>query len=117
MAIQILVTAFIAVVVGRLVQSVRLRRIAFSAAIGWGLLWISVGVIFWSPEIASRLAVAFGIGRGSDLVIYSAVIVIMYLVYRLFIRLEKIERDITKLTRTSALRDEQSSDHHPDTDS
>jgi len=85
--------------------------------ISWTSLWLAVVVVFWSPELASRLADFFGIGRGADLIIYTAIIAILFFVYRLFIRLEKTESEITSLTRELALhverkKEEKNSSHH-----
>jgi len=57
------------------------------------------------PDTASYFAKLLGIGRGVDLAIYLALIVLFYLQFRLMVRLEKNNREITKLTREKALED------------
>lgn len=80
----------------------------------WILLWLAIAVIFWQPEIASRLAVFFGIGRGADLVVYLAIVAIVYILFRVFVRVDKMDRQITKLVRELALHDKEK---NRDTDS
>jgi len=43
-----------------------------------------------------------GIGRGVDLAIYVSVICLFYLVYKLFIKIQSLERQITLLVRKLA---------------
>jgi hypothetical protein len=61
-------------------------------------------LVFWQPESTSYLANILGVGRGADLIIYLSVIVIFYLLFRVFIRLNKIDSEITKITRKDALK-------------
>jgi hypothetical protein len=77
----------------------------------WSLLWLAIGVVFWQPEITSRLALFFGIGRGADLIVYVAIVVIVYLLFRLFVRVDKMDRQMTKLVRSLALHDEEKNRH------
>ena len=104
MGIQILVTLFVLFALGRLGINYRERRLRGSVVILWVVLWLSVLTVFWSPEIASRLAVALGIGRGADLIVYTAIVVVVYLLYRIFVRLERLDGEITRLTQALALQ-------------
>ncbi len=117
MWIQIIGTVLAGIALVRIVQNYRARRLSGSLSFVWGLIWLSVGVIFWSPDIASRLALSVGIGRGADLITYSAIIVLVYLVYRIFIRMERLEHSLTQLTRAITLHDAKGKDHSTNTDS
>ena len=116
MSIQLIVTFFSVLIIIRLVRTIGTGRIGRTAGLVWIAAWISIAVIFWSPEIASRLASVFGIGRGADLIVYTAIIVIMYLLYRIYLRLERLNSDITTLTRSIAL-DEHSDEKKESSDS
>lgn len=111
MWVQVLITILAIALLGRLFVHVRQRRISWFSFLLWALLWVSVMLIFWNPEIASRLALIFGIGRGADLVVYSAIIVIFYLLFRISIKLEKINSDITSIVRDIALKHADQSKH------
>jgi hypothetical protein len=63
-------------------------------------------VIVIFPEITNIAANKVGVGRGADLITALAIIAILYAIFKLFIRLEKIERDITELVRKLASRKE-----------
>ena len=116
MWVQIIVSVFIAAILWRLALSYKNHTTSLLSYLGWSLLWVGIAIIFWWPGIASRLALAVGIGRGADLFIYLSIIVLLYLVYRIFLRLEKMNRDITALTRELSLakKNDASSDSNSD---
>jgi hypothetical protein len=57
------------------------------------------------PETASAVAGLFGVGRGADVVVYLALAAAFYLIFRLFAKLEDIDRQLTKIVRAEALKD------------
>ena len=79
------------------------KELFLSEAIGWMFLWFFGLILAFKPDNASYFAKILGIGRGVDLVIYAALIILFYLQFRLMIRIEKNNRDITKLTREKTL--------------
>jgi len=72
---------------------------------GWLLLWLGALALVVKPDIASQLASLVGIGRGADLVVYLALVLIFYLLFRLVVRIETLERHITEIVRHSALNE------------
>lgn len=83
----------------------RKRQVSVWVAGLWTILWLAVGIVALIPELTSRLADALGVGRGADVVIYSAIVVIIALLFRMSVRIEQLDRAITKVTRELALRD------------
>ncbi|MDD5749559.1 MAG: DUF2304 family protein [Patescibacteria group bacterium] len=102
--LQILVTIFIVFALSKLFFQKQKNKISWTALLFWSFLWLVVLIVFWEPEITSYLANILGIGRGADLVLYLSVILIFYLLFRIFVRLNRIESDITKLVRSDALK-------------
>ncbi|MBU1854341.1 MAG: DUF2304 domain-containing protein, partial [Nanoarchaeota archaeon] len=41
----------------------------------------------------------FGIGRPIDVVIYASIIVLFYLIFRMYVKIESMEQNITKVVR------------------
>lgn len=74
----------------------------------WSALWIAAIVVVLRPEVATFFASLVGVGRGADAVIYVSIIALFYLVFRIFLRLDKLDRDLTVLVRkvSVAQRDE-----------
>lgn len=71
----------------------------------WTLFWILAIWLVIMPEAASYLAFVLGVGRGSDLVLYVAILIVFYLIFKLFIRLEKANRAITKMVNDLAVKE------------
>ncbi|HRY36386.1 MAG TPA: DUF2304 family protein [Candidatus Magasanikbacteria bacterium] len=72
---------------------------------GWLLLWLAGLMLAIKPDTASYFAKILGIGRGIDLAIYIALISLFYLQFRLMVKVEKINREITKITREKTLEE------------
>ena len=102
--LQILVSIFVFFTLSRLFVQKHKNKISWLGLFFWSLLWLLVLVVFWQPDITSYLASVLGIGRGADLVLYLSVILVFYLLFRIFVRLNRIESDISKLVRDEAIK-------------
>jgi len=96
MFIQILLTIFIAFAIIRLIS-----RFNF----WWLIFWIIAVVAVWVPDFLTKIANILGIGRGADLVLYVSVVAVFYLIFKIYVRFEKIERNITKIVRKDSLEE------------
>ena len=103
MVIQyVLVAALVAVLVHTL-RRARQGALGRTEAIVWSAFWIASCVVVLRPEFASAFASFLGVGRGVDAVIYVAIIALFYVVFRIYLRLDRLDRDITALVRTVSL--------------
>ncbi len=75
-----------------------------SGLLFWLLFWFAALIAVLYPGSTQFLAAYLGIGRGADLVFYSAIIALFYLMFRLHIKIEGIQRDVTKIVRQEALK-------------
>ncbi len=107
MLIQIIVSFFSLIIIFRTLEKKRKKELSLKETLAWLIIWIGIIIVFWFPHYTTKLANILGIGRGSDLIIYSAVIILAYLIFRIFIHLDKIEKNITKLTRDDALKNKE----------
>lgn len=77
--------------------------------LSWSLFWLLAGIAILLPKttdlIASKLELASG--RGVDMIVYISIPLIFYIIFRLLIKIDKLEQNITKITRHLALRDNQ----------
>lgn len=103
MPIQILLIAAILAIIWVTWKRAQQRAVSTASAAGWTVLWLAAAAVIYRPELASLLAEALGVGRGADAVVYLAVIALFYLVFRIFVRLERMERDITDVVRAVAI--------------
>jgi len=71
----------------------------------WVLIWFVVIIISIVPNILGLFSNILGIQRGMDLIIVISVVVLFYLIFRLYVQLEGVKREITALVRKVALED------------
>lgn len=79
--------------------------LSIRATIWWLLIWVGMLVMAWYPDSVQTAADILGIGRGVDLVIYCALAFLLLTNFRLLVKLESLQRDITKVVRRNALYD------------
>lgn len=79
------------------------KLLSVRGLIFWILCWVTVIVVVLRPDFASTVAHTFGIGRGADFFVYISIALIFLLLFRLHIKIESINRDITKIVRKDAL--------------
>ncbi len=102
MPIQILIIIAVVIAIIRITMLFRRQAISIKEFAGWGFLWMIVGIIGLQPEIINYLADILGVGRGVDVAIYSAILALFYLIFKLYVKLDKAEQNITKLVRELA---------------
>lgn len=107
MYLQILVTVFIVFILFKLFLQKQKNKISLLSFLIWFLLWLAVLLVFWLPDTTSYLAAWLGIGRGADLVVYLSILVIFYMIFKIFVRLNKIENEITRVVRDDAIKNVQ----------
>ncbi len=93
--------------IGMIVGKRRAGRLSLNAMIFWSLFWCAVAVVAVYPESASRVASFFGIGRGVDVLVYTSILVLFFLIFKLHVTLEAIRRDMTAIVRKDAVREPQ----------
>jgi hypothetical protein len=67
------------------------------------MVWVGAALVISIPDTTSFLANLLGIARGTDLIIYTSVLVAFYLIFRIHLALDRLEQEITKVVRAIAL--------------
>lgn len=106
MLIQYLLSFLILLIIYRVVIKWKQGILASKDVVFWIGFWFVVGLIILLPDTTSFLAELVGVGRGSDLIVYLSIVLIFYIIFQMTIKIEKIERNITKVVRTMAMKDE-----------
>jgi len=104
LTIQIIIVAFTLFALSRTVSRFREGSLTVAWLVLWSAIWVAVAVAALLPQTTSWFARLIGVGRGVDAVIYLSIIVLFYLVFRVFLRLQKIDHDITLVVRELGLR-------------
>lgn len=79
--------------------------ISWREALGWSILWILAAVVILLPQTTTTVANFFGVGRGVDLVLYASVVTLLFLVFKIFLTLDRLERRLTDVVRKDALKE------------
>lgn len=108
--IQILLILFAVFAWSRAFLRMRSKNISIGEFSFWSLIWSAVIIIGIVPEIISKLSAIVGIGRGTDLAIYVGIILLFYLMFRLYVKVDSQNREVTKLVREIAIRDAKNSE-------
>ncbi len=103
MMFQVVLILFALFAIGRTVKQYRKQHVSLHWFLSWGGLWMVVIVAALLPETADAVARLVGVGRGADLAVYAAVVVLSYAVFRLFVRQGETDRAITELVRRVAV--------------
>jgi len=104
--IKIIVSTFVVFAVSRVWLRYRDGAIGIIGMFLWIVLWLSVGVFTWWPKVSDFFAQKIGIGRGADALVYFSIVGLFYGMFRLYVKMEFIEHEITELVRTMALKED-----------
>lgn len=103
MIIQIILVVFFLFILLKVLSRFRSGGLKGKEMVGWVIFWLLAVAVVVSPNSTMVLAKILGVGRGVDAVMYLAMALLFFLVFKIFIHLEKIERQITKLVRQDTL--------------
>jgi len=105
MIIKIVIILFILIISWRTVLRFKKNDITSRELIIWLIFWVLVGIATLIPKKTDVIAQFLGVERGADLLVYLSIIVLFFVVFRIIVKLEKIDRALTKIVRNAALKD------------
>jgi hypothetical protein len=99
LGIQIIVSVFALFALARVFDQFRKKKLGALWMFGWLIFWALVIIAVFLPQTTQTLADVLGVGRGVDVVIYLALVSLFFLVFKLFVKLESLEQEISQLVR------------------
>lgn len=105
MIIKIVISIFIIFAASRVYLRFKDGSVGRFSIIFWLILWSGVAFFTWWPKFSDIIATSVGVGRGVDALVYISVVALFYAIFRIYIKLEFIEREITSLVRNIALKE------------
>ena len=102
---QIVLTLFVIYFIWRVFSKKNKGVLKIYELLGWLVIWLIVLVALWWPGTLSLVALWLGIGRGVDLAIYVALVMQFFLIFRLFVKADRQQQEVTILTRNIAIND------------
>ena len=103
--IQVIAIIFALFALVRVILKLRRKKLTINEFIFWASMWVMLLVISIFPDISHIIAGFFGFGRGLDFFIVASILIIFYLIFRIYIKLEEIDSRITRLARNIALEE------------
>ncbi|OGY51237.1 MAG: hypothetical protein A3J59_02670 [Candidatus Buchananbacteria bacterium RIFCSPHIGHO2_02_FULL_56_16] len=103
MIIQIFILAFILFVISRIIARFRLGDVTSRELTVWLIFWFLVGAATLAPQKTDVVARWVGVERGADLLVYLSIMALFFIVFKIVVRLEKIDKDLTIIVRHAAL--------------
>jgi len=100
--LQIVVALFALFAFSRALLRMRDGKISIKEFLLWTAAWTGIVIIVFQPWVTDMVSQKFGISRGIDFVVYMTIVVILYLIFRLFVQLESMEQELTKIASTIA---------------
>ena len=101
--IQVIIIIFAVFAWSRAILRYKDEKITMKELLVWSLVWAAaIFLVVW-PQTSFVVAKLFGIARGADVIIYLSIPVLFYLIFRLYIKIETLEQEITKVVREIAI--------------
>ncbi len=103
---QVIALIIIAFFLARLFWQKQKKQISANEFIFWLIFWLlAAGAVILLKWIDRAVASLGFTGTGIEVLLYLGIALLFYLVFKLRLRLEKIERDITKIIRAISIYD------------
>lgn len=103
MIIKVVIIAFVVFVLYRTFLRFKQRDITGRELSIWTVFWLLVAGATLAPQQTDLVAKVVGVGRGADLLVYLSIIALFFLVFRIIVKLEKIDKDVTEVVRNTAI--------------
>ena len=103
---QIFLSIFLFFALSRVFLRLKSGELTTFSFFFWCFVFGTAIILVLFPGLSGKVAATLGIGRGVDVVIYVSIVLLFYLVFRLYIYLEDLKREITQLISNIALKDD-----------
>ncbi len=102
--IQIIAIIFAVFAFTRVILRFKDNNLTPKELLFWSFIWIITIIVAVFPQTISWASEIFGVQRPVDFAIYASIIILFYLVFRIYVKLESIENNITKVVREVAIK-------------
>jgi hypothetical protein len=102
--IQVVAVLFALFAFSRVLLRLKEKKLSILEFLFWTCIWLGLILVALFPEKLSDLAKSLGIQSGTGLAVYLGVVLSFYLIFRLYVKLDTIEQQITILNRALAIK-------------
>ncbi len=103
MLFKIFLIVFAILVMIRVYKQYHAQKVSGSWFFFWMIFWVLVIFVAFAPQTTDLVASAVGVGRGADLIVYISLPIIFYSIFRLVVRQDQQNKELTDLVRKIAL--------------
>ncbi len=101
--IQVVIVVFALWALSRAFLRYKDKSLSVWELVFWAVIWLLVIWVGFSPDTPSAVAKLLGIGRPVDVIIYISLLLLFYLIFRIYVKLDQQERQMTEVVRKVAL--------------
>ena len=102
--IQLVILAFSIFALSRVINNIRARNTDKIGMWFWVVFWIVIIFATLFPGLIDSVFLFFGVESVAEFGLYSMMILLAYMIFRLYARIEDTEKNITKIVRTIAIK-------------
>jgi len=102
--IQIIILLFALFALSRVLLKIKREKISWKRQLPWLVVWLALILFTLWPITSSYLAAFLQVSSGINLLLYISIVVLFYLIYKLYAKVDSLDRTITKLIRELAKR-------------
>jgi small membrane protein len=102
--IQLVIIAFSIFALSRVINNIRARNTDKIGMLFWVVFWIVIIFATLFPGLIDSVFLFFGVESVAEFGLYSMMILLAYMIFRLYARIEDTEKNITKIVRTIAIK-------------
>ncbi|MBW2973136.1 DUF2304 family protein [Candidatus Woesearchaeota archaeon] len=102
--ISIILIIFALFAWSRAILNYKKKRLSINEFVFWTIVWFLVILVSLLPAIFSEFAELIGIQSGINLLIYVSIVLLFYLMYRLYVKTKQTHQELTKIVRNIAIQ-------------
>lgn len=95
--LNLMVLIFGIFAISRAILRFNSKELSFREMVFWLMIWTTILVIVFFPAITTDVAKTIGVGRGADSAFFAAIILLFYLSFRLYVKIDKVDKELTSL--------------------
>lgn len=106
MIIRAILIIFLAFAASRVYLQLKRGALQILSFLFWISVFLGAMIFIINPNLTGSLAKFLGIGRGADVIIYFSIVLLFYLLFRIYIYIENLHHEITELISQLALKED-----------
>jgi len=95
--LKIITALFVFFAISRTYLRFKDRSLGAISFILWTLIWLLALLFVFDPNLSNIIAKTAGLGRGADAAFLLSIVVLFYLIFRLYVKIDAIDKHLTTL--------------------